>query len=116
MVCGGCIVVAVIGVLVGLAAPTVGMILVFPAIVCGGIIGAVGGFRILLNAFAEDTLCGLLYLFLPYYSMYYLVTRWAENSRPFLLSLLGTLTMMIGMGCRIGIAVAVAAEAAGNGG
>jgi predicted Zn finger-like uncharacterized protein len=43
----------------------------------------------LLTAFRENSLCGTLYLVLPFYSLYYLLTRWYEMKFPFLTSLTG---------------------------
>jgi hypothetical protein len=39
----------------------------------------IGGIGCMVKAFQEDLACGLLYLFLPFYGLYYVVTRWTEN-------------------------------------
>jgi hypothetical protein len=62
----------------------------------------VGGVGMIVVAFEEDTSCGLLYLFVPGYSLYYLVTRWDETRYPKLAALgmlliLGGLVMLFGM-------------------
>jgi hypothetical protein len=43
--------------------------------------------RILIVAFTESWVCGLLYLFLPFYWLYYLVTRWDDVGGFFLMQL-----------------------------
>lgn len=47
--------------------------------------------RILINAFRESVVCGLLYLFLPLYPLYYIFTRWDQCGGLFLLSILGNI-------------------------
>lgn len=42
----------------------------------------VGGIGCLVRAFQEDTACGLMYLFLPFYGLYYVVSRW-DDVHPF---------------------------------
>ena len=59
--------------------PVVGVILAIIVSIVGLIVMVIGGIRILIGAFQEDVVCGLLYLFVPFYSLYYLVTRWEEQ-------------------------------------
>ena len=59
--------------------PVVGVILAIIVSIIGLILIFIGGIRILIGAFQEDVVCGLLYLFVPFYSLYYLVTRWEEQ-------------------------------------
>jgi len=40
-------------------------------------------------SFGESAACGLMFLFLPFYSLYYLISRWPEMKRPFLINLIG---------------------------
>lgn len=42
----------------------------------GGLLGFVFGLRIVFVAFQESPLQGILYLFVPLYAFYYIVTRW----------------------------------------
>jgi hypothetical protein len=42
----------------------------------GGLLGFVFGLRILIVAFQESVLQGLLYLFVPFYALFYIATRW----------------------------------------
>jgi len=59
--------------------PGVGVILAIIVSIVGLILMGIGGIRLLIGAFQEDVVCGLLYLFVPFYSLYYLVTRWEEQ-------------------------------------
>jgi hypothetical protein len=38
-----------------------------------------GGLRILALAFEEDTMCGILWLFVPFYGLYYILDRWDDS-------------------------------------
>lgn len=51
----------------------------------------IGSIRLMVDAFREELVCGLLYLFLPFYAFYYLVTRWEQQKSAFLMSLCGSL-------------------------
>jgi hypothetical protein len=58
--------------------------------VCIGVcntIAAVFGLRILIISFRESAVTGLLYLFVPFYSLFYIITRWSKCGRLFLTSL-----------------------------
>lgn len=44
----------------------------------GGILVAVADFAGAYGAFSEDVLYGLLYITIPLYTAYYLVTRWED--------------------------------------
>lgn len=57
----------------------------------------IGGIGMLVTPFRESVACGLMYLFLPFYGLYYLVSRWDAMKRWFLTSLAG-LAMAIFMG------------------
>lgn len=46
------------------------------------------GIRIIISAFGENATCGLLYLFMPFYALYYLATRWDKVGALFLMQLL----------------------------
>ena len=54
--------------------------------------------RMVISAFFESAACGLLYLFVPFYALYYLITRWQRVGGFFLMSLVGTGVVMFGMG------------------
>ncbi|MFO0956229.1 MAG: hypothetical protein U0800_02050 [Isosphaeraceae bacterium] len=57
-----------------------------------------GGIWILVNAFRESAMCGILY-FIPIvnyvWPLYYLVTRWEVQKRPFLLQMAGMLVLFV---------------------
>ncbi|WP_435005199.1 HEAT repeat domain-containing protein [Tundrisphaera lichenicola] len=48
-----------------------------------------GGIACMVVAFRESVACGLMYLFVPFYSLYYLCTRWDEMKKPFVISIGG---------------------------
>ena len=73
------------------AAIALGLIMAIATLVPGGtsfvgivlvvlslILGPVGGLGALYRVFSEEVLCGLLFLFLPFYDVYYIVTRWDD--------------------------------------
>jgi hypothetical protein len=56
------------------------------------------GIRLLLLAFQESPVQGLLYLFVPFYALFYIVTRWDRCSAFFLMNLGGAALVGCGMG------------------
>lgn len=86
-------------VLIGMIFPIVGVMLWLTVVLLAALAGAVGSIWLLIHAFEEDLVCGLLMLFVPMYGLYYLVTRW-ENSPPFwlvggsVLAYLGSILMV----------------------
>jgi len=64
----------------------------------GGIIISIYGIRMIIVAFMEDTVIGLLYLFVPLYPLYYLITRWSRLSGFFMMQLLGCVFVGVGLG------------------
>lgn len=79
---------------VTLILPPLGMILSLVLILAGLILALIGGIRSLVDAFREDVVCGFLYLIVPFYPLYYLVTRWEEQKGPFLMNVCGTLLII----------------------
>ena len=67
------------------------------AAVIGGVILLVGAIWLVIIAFRESTSCGLLYMFLPFYSIYYAITRWSETKKPFLIGLIGVIALIGGL-------------------
>ncbi len=86
--------------------PGVGVILAIIVLIVGLILMGIGGIRLLIGAFQEDVVCGLLYLFVPFYSLYYLVTRWEEQKSAFLMNVCGGLLV-----CGASIALPAAQQA-----
>lgn len=74
---------------------------------------AVGGaFWLIGVSFTESALCGLMCLFLPFYQLYYIISRWEDVKRPFKLYFSGIgnfalmfafLVMAVMSGAKIGI-------------
>jgi len=62
----------------------------------GGFISFLYGLRILIVAFKESVLQGLLYLIVPFYSLFYIITRWDRVAGLFILMLVGN--AVIGLG------------------
>ncbi|MBA7688669.1 hypothetical protein ES703_97158 [subsurface metagenome] len=50
---------------------------------------AVGGIAFLIVAFRESILCGLACIFIPFFSLYYVITRWRKARSPFFIILIG---------------------------
>jgi phage FluMu protein Com len=91
--------IAIIGAVVGKSNPDVGHYLTMQAYIVGTLLNFGGGMKMLGNAFSEDAMCGFMYLFIPFYALYYLVSRWDENSRTFFVQLSGFFTMVTGIVC-----------------
>jgi hypothetical protein len=68
-----------------------GMIL----LVVGGIISAIGGIWFIIVAFQESVLWGLGCLLIPFVSLIFLITHWRDASRPFWVSLLGSIITLV---------------------
>ena len=67
------------------------------AAIIGGIVAAVGEIWILLTAFRESTTQGLLCMFVPFYVIYYAITRWSETKKPFIIGLVGFVLFLGGI-------------------
>lgn len=52
--------------------------------------------RILIAAFSESALTGILYLFVPFYALYFVVSRWDRVGGLFLFSMLGGVMSTVG--------------------
>jgi hypothetical protein len=77
---------------------------------CTGILGlaafalyAWGGIWQICIAFREELVKGILYLFLPFYCLYYLITRWHETRGAFVLSLAPVTWIVVNLGVTIGL-------------
>lgn len=67
--------------------PAAGWIVGIGVIVICGIIATVSGLHILVQAFQESAVCGFMMLFVPFYALFYLVTRWDKQRVPFTVNL-----------------------------
>lgn len=72
---------------------TVGMILLF----IGMAIAFIYSIKLIILAFQESILWGLLYLFLPFASLYFIITRWTKCRGPLLKSLLCIPFILLGV-------------------
>lgn len=68
----------------------------------GGIILWVGVIWSVIIAFRESTSHGLLSLFVPFYVIYYDITRWAKAKKPFVIGLIGLVLFVCGIVPSIG--------------
>ncbi len=66
-------------------------------IVCYIVIAACS-LHLLVLAFKEDVLVGVLYLFVPFYSLYFVITRWSRCRQTFLIAVTATLASLLGFG------------------
>jgi hypothetical protein len=55
------------------------------------VLAAIGTIGLLVVAFQESVICGLLMFFVPFYVLYYVATRWEESKRFFKIYLVGVL-------------------------
>lgn len=72
--------------------PIVGLILLF----VGLVISLVGGIMLLIKAFQTSVLWGLGSIFVPFVSLIFVITHWDIAKRPFLISLVGAVILIIG--------------------
>ena len=71
---------------------TIGLILIVIAV----IISVFYGIKLIIIAFRESIIWGLLYLFLPFANLYFIITRWAECKDAFLKTLIAIPLIIIG--------------------
>jgi hypothetical protein len=65
--------------------------------ILGGVISFSYGLRMLIAAFKESALCGFLYILLPFYALYWIITRWDRVGGLFLMSLVGSVIYGAGL-------------------
>jgi len=65
--------------------------------IIGGTILFVSAIWITIIAYQESTSCILLSIFIPFYDLYYLVTRWDKTKRPFIIGLIGFVALVGGI-------------------
>jgi len=81
----------------------------------GGLWSTYYAIRILIVAFREGVVCGLLYLFLPpFYALYYIFTRWDRCGGLFLYSLVGIAISGVGYVLVVGVAPMMVEKASGE--
>ena len=71
----------------------------------GWVISLAGGIWFLVCAFQDDVTQGLLCLFVPFYSLIYLISHFEEVKKPFFVQVIGVVLLM-GGGCAGGLGAA----------
>ena len=61
----------------------------------GGIISLIGGIWFLVVAFRQSVWWGLGSIFIPFVSLIFLIMHWADAKKPFFVSLLGAVIIVI---------------------
>ena len=78
-----------------IVSPALAAILALGLLLLGALSLTVGAFWGLGLAFSEDALCGILYFFVPFYWMYYMVSRWPGSRGPVFAVLFAVVAMPI---------------------
>lgn len=55
------------------------------------------GIKLIIIAFQESAVWGLMYLFLPFANLYFIITRWEKTKSPFLKTLIAVPLFIISM-------------------
>jgi hypothetical protein len=67
--------------------------------ICTGLISVglllVGGIWSLVIPFRESVVCGLCYLFVPFYALYYLISRWDEMWKPWVMQIGASVMLLL---------------------
>jgi hypothetical protein len=77
----------------GLFWPAAWAVMLIGMFVVGLVLHLVGGIGVVVTAFREDTKCGLMYLFLPFYALYYGITRFGQIWKLLTVAFTGLLLM-----------------------
>jgi hypothetical protein len=107
------LVIGIVSIVLAMSAPEAGRIVSFGAIGIGALISVVGHWKIRESAYAESTSCGLMFVWLPLYQPYYILSRFSQIKTPFLVTILGNIVAIVGV---VGMVMAnVQLEKAGGG-
>ena len=107
------LVIGIVSIVLALSAPEAGRIVSFGAIGIGALISVVGHWKIRETAYEESTSCGIMFVWLPLYQPYYILSRFSQIKTPFLVTVLGNVATIVGV---IGLVMAnVQLEKAGGG-
>ena len=87
-----------VSLVIGFFVPAVGGVFSFLLIGLGGLIATGAGIWLLVVAFQESPAQGLLCLFVPFYSLFYVFTRWDTAKLPFLANVAGGVLAVGGVG------------------
>lgn len=107
------LVIGVVSIVLALSAPEAGRIVSFGAIIIGALISVVGHWKIRETAYEESTSCGLMFVWLPLYQPYYIISRFSQIKIPFLVTILGNVDAIVGV---IGLVMANVQLAKAGGG
>ena len=61
----------------------------------GGLVALIGGIWFLVVAFRQTIWWGLGCLFIPFVSIIFLIIHWSDAAKPFFVSLLGVVMMVV---------------------
>lgn len=89
--------VGIVSIALAFAAPSAGRITGFVAIGLGGLLSLIGHWKIRETAFEESSTCGFMYVWMPFYQPYYILSRFAHIKIPFLVSILGNIILFLGV-------------------
>ncbi|TWT33595.1 hypothetical protein KOR34_34270 [Posidoniimonas corsicana] len=62
----------------------------------GAIVAIVGGIWVLVVAFQESIVWGLLSLFIPFAALVFVIMHWNKAAKPFLINVAGAVLMFVG--------------------
>ncbi|UCB42638.1 MAG: hypothetical protein JSV77_09315 [Dehalococcoidales bacterium] len=65
--------------------------------VIGGVIYVASGIWLLIISFNESMQHGCLSMIIPFYSLYYVITRWDKSKKPFVIGLVGLVLFVSGI-------------------
>jgi uncharacterized membrane-anchored protein YitT (DUF2179 family) len=55
------------------------------------------GIRLVIIAFSESLAAGFMYLFVPFYNLVFIITRWRKCGKPFILNVTLSLLAVLGV-------------------
>ncbi len=91
------------------AIPLLGIAVFVVVLLAYAVIQVIGGLWLILIAFEEDAVQGIMYLFVPFYALIYLVTRWEACRVPFMMCMV-SLASLIASGCGMFVGMAIIAS------
>ncbi len=83
--------------LVGFFVPAVQTVLGGGTALVGGGLLLVGGIGIIMAAFEEDVMCGVMYMVVPFYPLYFVITRFGDVWKMLLMQVGGTMLLVVGI-------------------
>lgn len=89
--------VSIAAVALAFAVPKAGQITGYVSIGLGGLLSLIGHWKIRETAFEESSTCGFMYVWMPFYQPYYILSRFAYIKIPFLVSILGNIVLFVGI-------------------